>query len=209
MIARVQGSRENVLLPQTKKSVAEQIKTIMPRQAGAFNEALMELGELVCLPNGAPLCGDCPVRALCRACNEGDVLRYPVKTPKKARRVEPKTVLLLECGGRFAIQKRANKGLLAGLWELPQLDGRLDADKAADALNGMGLAVDGIEPCGEAKHIFTHVEWHMTGYRARCAEQSASFCWATPDEIREEYAVPTAFRYYLAQLDGPETGGER
>ena len=125
---------------------------------------------------------------------------YPVRSAQKERRVEDRTVLLLRCGNRFAIRKRPGKGLLAGLWEFPNLEGLLNASSALAAAEAMGASVLHIAPCGEAKHIFTHVEWRMTGYLLSCAQEAKGFLWLTPEEIGTSYSVPTAFRFWQKKL---------
>ena len=124
VIARVQGSKENVLLPQTKKSVTEQLKKIMPQRAGAFNEGLMELGELVCLPNGTPLCDSCPLNEHCTAYKKGLTEQLPVRVKKMKRRRADKSVFMItDPDGRIAIEKRHDTGLLSGMYQLPNVEG--------------------------------------------------------------------------------------
>ena len=131
---------------------------------GDFNQALMDLGATVCLPGGAPLCDACPLAGFCAAHAAGREQSLPVKRKKAPRRLEEMTVFLLLHQGRVALRKRPDTGLLAGLWEFPHVPGALD-----EACAGAVLAFWGLRPLEwrqkiEAKHIFTHVEWHMTGY---------------------------------------------
>ena len=157
-----------------------------PGESGAFTSALMELGETVCLP-GTPGCGRCPLAALCRAHADGEERRYPVLPEKKPRRIEERRVLLMLCGRKVALRRRPARGLLAGLWELPN-------DREAGPPPGG-------EPCGEAVHVFSHVEWHMRGYVLRCPVETEGFVWVTPEE-RRALAIPGAFRFYLKILEG-------
>ena len=161
----------------------------------------MELGETICIPNGAPKCELCPLASLCRAKRAGEAGRYPVKSPPKARRIEPRTVLLLRCGDRYAVRKRAEGGLLAGLWEFPALGGALDAEAAKAAVRTLGGCVLSCTPCGETKHVFTHVEWHMTGYALTLEEELPGLVWKTAADIRRDCPIPTALRYYLKKLN--------
>ena len=130
----------------------------------ALNQAMMELGATVCGPNTAPRCDDCPVSGLCLGRQRGTAETLPVKKTKKERRVEEKTVLLLKRDGKIALRKRPKTGLLAGLWEFPNVEGALDETAAGAAVEAMGLSVIDWQSRLTAKHIFTHVEWHMTGY---------------------------------------------
>ena len=202
VMARVLARADDIMLPKTRADIAELLRSCYPagERAGLLTEGIMELGETVCLSNTAPRCADCPLRTLCRACLSGETERYPVKSPPKQRRIEQRTVLLLCCGGRYAVRKREGKGLLAGLWEFPSLDGRLDSDEADRAVRALGGEVLEIAPCGAAKHVFTHVEWHMTGYRVTLASELPGLVWRTPEEIRRDCPIPTALRYYLKKL---------
>ena len=188
----------DILAPATKKAVTALLAEHYPagEAAALCTEGLMELGETVCVPNGAPRCESCPVRALCRARMHGTVDRYPVKAAPKPRRIEERTVLLLRCAGRYAIRQRPGKGLLAGLWEFPGEEGRLSE---AELRARFPLATR-IAPCGGAKHIFTHVEWHMEGYLLELPEELPGYIWAAPDEIRARYSFPTALRAYLEKI---------
>lgn len=206
--ARAAGNTEDISLPQTKRALEDAIRSLLleknkePGFASVFNQALMELGAIVCVPNGKPDCENCPVREGCYARNADCVSLLPVKQAKKARRIEERTVFLLQDGSLFLIHKRPEKGLLAGLWELPNTKGKLTADEALKKVREMGLLPLRIEPLGEAKHIFTHLEWHMTGYRLRlAAEQEAKwnagmYRFADSEALSNAFALPSAFEAY-------------
>ena len=109
------------------------------------------------------------------------------------------TLFILSCDGRYALQKRPDTGLLAGLWEFPHVEGTLDESAAPAAVRGWGLEVLDWQRKLNAKHIFTHVEWHMTGYTLRVTgEGPAEFLWVDGEEL-EHYAVPSAFARYSAE----------
>lgn len=195
VIARIEGSRENVLLPQTKKDVFEKLRKIMPRQAGAFNEALMELGELICLPNGAPLCADCPLRQHCTAYRKNLTAEIPVRIKVQKRRHVDKTVfLLISPDGRIAVEKRPETGLLSGMYQLPNTDGFFSDAELTDILREWGLFPTRIEYLKDAKHVFTHIEWSMKGYRAEVTQTNDRFLWVTEEELHTVYPLPTAFK---------------
>ena len=202
VMARLFASDDDISVPAVRKRVAELLRAEYPSgpDAGLLTEGIMELGETVCLPNGFPRCGACPLSSLCRAHLAGTELSFPVRAEKKARRIEEKTVLLLCCDGRFAICKRPESGLLAGLWEFPITDGSLTADEAFTLCAEKGLFPQEISPAGRTRHIFTHVEWHMTGYRILCGRQVPEFTWQTPEEIRQSFSLPTAFRYFQKKI---------
>lgn len=199
VISRVTGSREDILKQSVKSRMEQQLLEIMPKDgASSYNQGLIEIGALVCVPNGAPLCGECPLASVCAARIRGITGEIPVKTPKKARRVEDKTVMVLWRNGRVAIRKREDTGLLASLYELPNLEGCLDKEAV---LSGLGARGAKIEPLPASKHIFSHVEWHMTGYRVELSDELPEgtfedFLWVTPEEVKKTYSLPNAFKAY-------------
>lgn len=196
--ARVTGSRENVLLPEVKKRVTQQLSSIMPPQAGDFNEALMELGELVCLPNGEPDCAACPLQPHCAAFREGLTAELPVRIKKLRRGRAEKTVFLLtDVDGRIAIEKRAGQGLLAGMYQLPNDDGYYSEREIREILGSRGLSPVSVVFLGEAKHVFTHIDWFMKGYRVTVENPCGRYLWAKDSELQTDYALPTAFQKIL------------
>ncbi len=185
VLSRLYADSADVLSPKTKKRVTEQLRQVFPsgEEARLLTEGLMELGETVCIPNGKPRCHDCPLQEHCTAHAKGEEELYPVRQPKKERRIEERTVYLLHNKGRYAIEKR-QVGLLAGMWQFP---------------NELGhKAVEG-QYLGKAKHVFSHVEWHMVGYWVE-SDGDDRYVWADAQTIREHYAMPKAFRAYLRHL---------
>lgn len=212
--SRVCGNHQDIALPETKRALEEALYTYLPETgSGTINQALMELGAIVCVPNGDPLCALCPVRETCAAYQEGLIAELPVKSAQKPRRIEPRTVFLLQNGDRFLIQKRPEKGLLAGLWELPSAAGSLSQAEALQYVRAAGYEPLRVEQLPPAKHIFTHVEWRMTAYRfwlpaddepymlKAFAEQAGAepsrFVFANAGELQAIYALPSAFAAYL------------
>ena len=185
VFSRLTASSEDISLDKTKKAV---------------REGLMELGETVCLPNTEPRCLGCPVSDHCQAFLTRTTSDYPVKSGKKARRIEERTVLLLRCGNRYAIRKRPEGGLLTGLWEFPNTAGHITGNDAVENLRVSGNITE-IRPIGTAKHIFSHVEWHMIGYEIQIDTEDAALTWADAETIRTSYALPTAFRVFTGLLE--------
>ncbi len=202
VMTRVLARGDDIMQPKTRRAIAELLRGCYPRggRAGLLTEGIMELGETVCVPNAAPQCGACPLRTLCRACLRGETERYPVKAPPRRRRIERRTVLLLHCGERWAVRRRAETGLLAGLWEFPNFAGAPDEAAVCEAVRAMGAEPLSVEPCGETKHVFTHVEWHMRGWRAELGREAEGFLWKTKEEIARDCPIPTALRYYQKKL---------
>ncbi len=268
VISRLLARKDDVALPETKKRLEAELTRFYAdhfaagqRTAdganepagrgngspGDLNQAWMDLGATVCLPNGEPKCAACPFGAFCRAKAEGRETELPVRSKPKARTVEDRTIVVLRCRFtvegemipqvRFYLRKRPDKGLLAGLWELPGVPGLLTAAETEEYVRNE------IIPCAtevtvtalpDAKHVFSHVEWHMRGYLADVktpgteygadrSEHPHILCtngsrdetavWADPEEIETAYSVPSAFRAYQSYLtddpDSPSAGTER
>lgn len=202
VVTRLCACRDDIMQSATRERVTAALEQVYPvgRDAGNLTQALMELGESVCIPNGEPRCLDCPLAEHCLALRQNLRDELPVRTPKKPRRIENRTVLLLRHGETYALRKRGKAGLLAELWEFPSTEGTLDETSALEAARALGATPVKISSAGEATHIFTHVEWHMTGYFVECSALPDSLAHATPTEIRRDFAVPKAFRAYLAQI---------
>ena len=191
VVSRICADEGDILAPATKKRYTAALADIIPLKApGQFNQALMELGATVCLPNGAPLCEICPARDFCRAHLEGKTDLLPVKAPKKPRKIEERTVFLFFHEGRVALRRRGEKGLLAGLWEYPN-------ELSSDLPPEWGLSPDGLERAAVGKHIFTHIEWHLTALTGELdsPDLPEGWVWADRTELRDIYAVPNAFRF--------------
>lgn len=173
-----------------------------------FNQALMELGATVCVPNGAPHCEKCPWSHLCEAKKQGRIVELPVKKKAKARKIEERTVLIIKDGEQVALHKRANKGLLAGLYELPNIEGYLTEEEILFYMKEQGYAPIRIQSVCDAKHIFSHVEWHMKGYvvfleAKEYTKQTQNSDWVFIDieETKTNYAIPSAFVKYTQYLN--------
>ncbi len=205
VMKRIAGSFDDITKEKIKKELEDDIEEIIPKdRPGDFNQALMELGATICLPNGKPLCEQCPVMHLCKAYHNGDEMKIPVKPKKKERLLEEKTVLVMECGGSYAIRKRTEKGLLHGLWELPNLEGKLTFSQMENAIQTFATHALVTKKLGEAKHIFSHKEWHMTGYYIKVERKEdvnlPEILWVDNQRIREDYSLPTAFEAYRKEL---------
>jgi len=198
--ARLTRCPDSIGDEKVKNAFREELRAQYPAgRCGDFTSAIMELGETVCTP-GTPNCARCPLANGCAAFRAGDPAEYPVMPEKKPRRIQPKTVFLLEHGGRIALRKRPDKGLLAGMWEFPNSDGTLSPEEALQKAAAWGCRPERIEPCGGATHVFSHIEWHMTGYRVLCGAAPDRFRWTDAGDRRDAYAVPAAFRAYKSQL---------
>ena len=200
VVTRITDCHDDILDPKVKKRIRAQLQEIMPQDEAEirlFNQSVMELGATVCGPNGAPKCDLCPVAEMCLSRQNGTAELLPVKKPKKERRIEEKTVFVLLRDGSVALRQREDSGLLAGLWEFPNVEGALDEETAPSVLEQWGLNARNWSRKLTAKHVFTHVEWHMTGYVLEVSgDGPEEFLWVDEAGL-EEHAVPSAFvRYY-------------
>ncbi len=203
VLSRLLRWEEAVDLPQVKKTAKELLEEIYPKeQPGDFTQALMELGATVCAPNGAPRCDACPMGELCRAKKEGIPQEYPKRLPKKPRKTEEKTVLILVCGEHIALRRREEKGLLAGLWEFPHVPGSLGEEEAAKQADSWGVCPKELLRRADRTHIFTHIQWNLRAYRIDCRKMPDCFVWLTRQEIEKSTALPTAFRQFRDMTEG-------
>lgn len=208
--SRLHADDADILAPATKRRMAAQIQAVQPAQRpGDFNEALMELGALVCVPNGEPLCGRCPWGELCLARKEGRQTQLPVKAPRRARKVCCYTVVLvLRKAPRLAclLEQRPSRGLLAGLWQPILLEGTRGEPEVRAALAARGICglAGQAQPLCAAKHIFTHLEWNMTGWCLWCdagCDAPSGCVFAAPEQLQTQYAVPNAFMAYRQEAE--------
>ena len=216
ILARALTDDGDIMDQKVRRRVEESLLAVMPEgRAGDFNQALMELGAMVCIPNGAPKCEECPWHDLCRARIEERISEYPKKSPKKPRTTEEKTILILQDENRTALRKRPSKGLLAGMYEFPSLPGHQSEKEVLSYLNTLGYHAVRIRRLEDARHIFTHKEWDMIGYAVRVDELDrpewkgkAPFLFAENGETEEKYPIPSAFSKY-AQYVKLRLGNER
>ena len=205
VLARFFGDGRDVRLPEGRKEAEDVIREVLEGgqvSPSLFNEALMELGETLCAPKGKPRCEACPFRDSCLAHAEGREEELPYRSAGAARAVEEKTVWIFMCGGKVALEKRPESGMLRGLYGFPMTEGTVpDADAADAALREKGITPLSIHPCGRAKHVFTHREWHMTGYLAETEKPVPGLLYVSMPDLANEYALPSAFRYFRNELN--------
>ena len=242
VFSRLLAVEGDVTRQSVKKQISREVCRVLPeKRAGDFNQALMDLGSAVCLPNGEPLCERCPWESVCQAHREGRETDFPVKPRKKARKIEDRGVFLIEFqpypsgeaqnddadkpkNSRILLHKRPAGGLLPDLWEFPNVSGKYTLEKARETvenwLEGTNYTIEEMEDLGKGKHIFSHVEWHMTGYRFRIAARrdllvsfpesgvsngdSGEWALVSRENVEKEYAIPSAFECYRKQMEGNE-----
>lgn len=219
VVTRLIACPLDILKDSTKHCIENALQESMPPAIDSrdFNQALMELGAMVCLPKN-PHCGQCPLQNLCLAFSERCIEAFPVKKPAKARRIEKKTILLLKCKDSIALHQRPATGLLASLWELPNLSGHIQKDELQCLLANHGWRQAGIHALPACRHVFSHIEWQMIGWEIECvpgntiqeenipyaAAKETQLPWSqlrfvTLKEACNQYSIPTAFQYYLSK----------
>ena len=206
VLARVSGSEADITLPDTKKDFRQRLTCVIPTAAGDFTQSLIELGATVCAPNREPMCEVCPLCDCCVAYREGKTNKIPVRSPKKERRIEKRTVFLIRDGDRTALHKRPGKGLLAGLFELPNIEGHLNETEVIEHLRSLGFEPLRVQRIENAKHIFTHIEWHMIAYDVLITPEfdgldgQSGMLLVQNEELHNRYAIPSAFGAYVKYL---------
>lgn len=215
VISRVTADDSDIMKQSVRNHMEECLQQVMCDEntkviPSVFNQALMELGATVCVPNGEPHCEDCPWKELCEAKRQNRINELPVKKKAKERRVEEKTVFIIKDGEKLALHKRPAKGLLAGLYELPNTEGYLAENEIIEFIKEKGYVPVRIQPVGEAKHIFSHVEWHMKGYVVFLqageyelleGKKTENWIFVDVEETKDSYAIPSAFARYTEYLN--------
>ena len=204
---------ENIRAPEAFRKAVDYYTRRMPDRVneqgadnpcGDFNQALMDLGAMICLPNSEPLCGDCPLAGKCRAHRErpGEESQLPVMPARKEKKTEFLTVFVIRCEELTAVRKRPAKGLLAGLYEFPNAKGTLETEEAVKWLRDHGVEPIRIRRTQDAEHVFTHKIWKMRGYEVQAdvlSDEKIPFIMAGKRELKEKYSIPSAFSAYLEQ----------
>ena len=210
ILSRLSLDEDDILKDTTKRRVEKQLLEVMPgERPGDFNQALMELGATVCIPNGKPKCEICPWEKICLAHLEGREGEFPKKEAKKKRKIEKKTILIIQDENRSALHKRDSGGLLAGLYEFPNLEGHQTEKRVLTYLKKIGLEVLRIQKIEDSKHIFSHKEWHMIAYQIRVDElaqkgqqlEEENWIFVESKEAEEKYPMPSAFAAYTKRLN--------
>ena len=201
VMTRLHEDDRDILNSKVRKDYFEKLQKIMPDNTRDFTESLMELGALICLPNGVPLCEKCPISFYCQSYKNQTIHKYPVKKKEVKRKIEEKTILILEYNGLYAIQKRPSKGLLASMYEFLNISSNLQESEVKNWLEEKKITDYQIEDFGSAKHIFSHIEWHMKGYRIKClSKNNLDLIWASKEELEKKYSIPNAYIKYLNKI---------
>ena len=164
------------------------------QRPGDYNQALMDLGATICTPK-QPGCALCPVARHCRALAEDAVLEFPRRSAPTTKKAQNWTILLMACESGLLVRRRP-RGLLGGLYEFVALEGHLEGEALSAALAARGFTgVRGLRRLPDAKHVFTHLVWHMRGWRAACDRFPEGYIAIEPKELAS-LAFPSALRVY-------------
>ena len=199
VFARLYDDDADITKPETKRKFTERVLDQMSKATpGPYNEALMELGALVCVPNAAPQCLACPLAPVCRGFAAGRAEQLPVKPPKKEKERLPVTVALVQSPAGLLLQRRPDKGLLAGLWQPAAFENQaLSREQLTAALAALGVDAVLERPLQPARHVFTHKIWQLSGWAgsAPAVPLPEGWVWGRP----EDYPLPSAFDGILSQ----------
>ncbi|MCD7922724.1 MAG: A/G-specific adenine glycosylase [Clostridiales bacterium] len=208
VIMRVTADDSDILKQSVRTEVERRLTAVIPAEhAAEYNQALMELGAIVCLPGGEPLCARCPWNSFCEGKIQGIHLQLPTRKKAARRRCEDLTILIIRDDDRIVLRKRPEKGLLAGLYEFPNEPGHLTQDEAVRAVQKMRLHPLRIQKIEDSRHIFSHVEWHMTGYMVQVdslTREETELLFISIREAREHYPIPSAFSAYTKYMEAIE-----
>lgn len=203
---RIHNSYENVDDVKVRKRVRENLQTILPHNSGDFNQAMMELGEVICLPNGMPKCEMCPLSKYCKSYHEKTYMKIPVKNKKKKKKLEHYTILLLTYQNQIAIEKRKNKSLLSGLYQFPNIEGHYNISHIKQYLEEHKIKYKNVQKKVKYTHIFTHKKWDMNSYQIEVISKYNlnHYKWVTLEELDRFYSLPTAFQPFRKVLGKKE-----
>lgn len=192
VFARIKNIQTDIKDPATKSTIKETISSLLPKRVGDFNQALMEIGATVCLPNGQPKCDECPIKTYCIANKENTMALIPLKKRKKPVPILKKTVLILRYNEMVAIEKRPNKGLLASMYQFPMVEGHISKNEIHELFQSTAVQVT---PLPKSTHVFSHKKWNMIGYEVELSNP-LTYHFVSIEDLLSIYSIPTAFKQY-------------
>ncbi len=198
VMTRVTECERNIDDTKTKRQAKQELEALYQTgDCSDLTQALMELGAMVCVPNGAPKCETCPLASFCKAYKNQSYDHYPVRKEKRKRKIQEKTVFVLKDGDYYGIRKRPSTGLLANMWEFLNVDRFMDKQEALQYISQQGYEPLDIEKEIPYTHIFTHIEWKMIAYYISCHNRHPELTWIHKDEFENGFALPTAFKTFI------------
>ena len=197
--SRLVEDQRNVDLVSTKRQIKNDIQSWMTMDTGEFNEAFMELGETICLPNKEAKCEICPLKSICKAYQNQSWQSFPIKLEKRAKKELNYTVLLFIYKDLLAIRKR-KQGLLKNMWEFPNILGAMKVKQVKNFLDTKNIIFSKVCKSISYTHIFTHQIWRMQAYLVFLDKKILDFSWASVSELKKKYAIPKAFQPFLEEI---------
>jgi A/G-specific adenine glycosylase len=215
VVARLFALSDSVDRPAGARAVEARASALLDRNhPGDFNQAIMELGALVCRPVN-PLCDECPLRDECAALSRGDPEAWPVRDARRAVPRQKIAVGVVSDGSRVLITRRAETGMLGGLWEFPGgkvRRGERPAHACAREIEEeTQLRVEVGERIARVKHVYTHLAVEIDVFHCRYLGGSVvldgptDHRWITMDEA-SDYAFPKANHKFMPAIREALTG---
>lgn len=198
VVTRFQENGGNIKNEKFRTQIREKLEAIYPKgYCSEFTQSMMELGAVICIPNGYPKCKECPLSRQCKAYKNGTQSEYPKKSEKMQRKKVQKTVLLLHCEEKIAVRKRDEGGLLGGMWQFPNTDIQMGMGEIKKWLNEQKIVASSIQKYKNVRHVFTHLEWDMYCYNVQCSSKNENYKWVSREELEDTIPIPIAFRKCL------------
>ncbi len=202
IFTRIFEITEDIRDTKTKNNIEKIIDSFLqenPFFSSDFNQGCMELGEVICVPNGKPKCDSCPIQQYCLAHLHDKTDSIPYRSALNKRKIINRTLFMIRDGERFLIHKRPQSGLLAGMYEFIGVDSFLTRKEIITLLESQNIHPLKIKKLPDAKHIFTHLEWHMHAYEITVEQieslEKENYLLLNKTELSTR-AIPSAFKKY-------------
>lgn len=199
VFTRFYNDSSNISKDSIKKKIHNTLLSMISGDAGNFNEGLMELGEVICIPNGMPKCDVCPLKEGCLSYQNSNYYLFPVKDEKKVKEEVDMTVIIPIWQGKTLVRKRKSPGLLHNLYEFPNMVGNKSVEEVREWSLEFGI-VENIKKSIYYTHVFTHKKWKMQAYFVTFESVNCQDMFYRISEVEERFALPTAFSPFLYQL---------
>lgn len=197
VLSRYTASQLDISLEKTKQDFKKQLEKIMPKESGAFNEGLIELGATICMPK-ITKCEECPLNKNCKAYHQKKQFFYPIKAKAKEKKVLEYTCLFLTNGTNYIfIPKETN--VLKGLPAPILVDYFMTSSEAIECTETLGFSVKNAIPIPDKTHIFTHQIWYMKGYVVY-VKDLLNYPNYTKNQIINELSISSCFKKFLDDI---------
>lgn len=204
VISRIYNLFDDISKGKTRSKIENIVEQLIPEEIpGDFNQALMELGALICTPK-SPHCLLCPVLELCEGRKEGNEEKLPIKAKKKSPKVIYRISLVIQTEDKVVLVKRPSEGLLANMWELPSIEHTSPLFKEEweeNIYNHFRLIPQLQEVWMNVQHTFSHIHWNLQIYELNQYEGKLPdyFTWINKDQL-SELAFPKAYQEAIKRI---------